>query len=402
MLRDKLRVLVVGARYPYRSSYYDDWAEAFEAADCFGTTQADIIDIKPTALARQLEEQELVVLLHSCTADTLHWARRIAPVLADRKRPRLITFVGNEYNSLHAPMADKLDLLRACHPDIIATQLLEEAGRYLYADTSAAVLSVPHALNPDMYRPGPAHAGRPIDIGVRNFRYSPLVGDNVRNSIIDYFAQHGGEYGLITDIKTHHRFGRQDWAVFLGACRGTVSSEAGSWYLDRTDALVMRIGDELKANRKRLVIGEDGPLRQLTRRLPLPVKDVLAWLLRHGPVKYSAFEEHNADFDDLYARYFHSEPRCPAYSKAISSRHLEAAGTQTCQILVRGRYNDIFVPDEHYLPVAPDLSDVDEAVARFKDETECMRIAANAYEHVLSKHTYAHRIAQLYTAVHAL
>jgi hypothetical protein len=402
MLRDKLRALVIGAYYPYRSSYYDDWTEAFCRSDRLRATQVNIANIDAGTLAKQLEEQDVVVLLHSCTADTLHWARMIAPVLGDRRRPHLIAFVGNEYNSLQVPMAGKLDLLRACRPDIVATQLMEEAGRYLYAETGATVISVPHALNPHVFHPGPAHTMRPIDIGVRNFRYSPIIGDNTRNRIIGHFAQHGGEYGLITDIKSHHRFGRHDWATFLRACRGTISSEAGSWYLDRTDALVMRIQADLSAKRTGLVIGEDNRLRQLTRRLPVRAKDALAWFLRNGPVKYSAFEERNADFDDLFDRYFDTEPRCPAYSKAISSRHLEAAGTQTCQILVRGRYNDILLPDEHYLPVAPDLSDVDEAVARFKDETERMRIAVNAHEHILSNHTYAHRISQLCEAVYAL
>jgi hypothetical protein len=397
-----LRTLVIAARYPHRASYYDDWADAFDEVDCFRATQINILGLKSAVLARELERHDLVVLLHSCTADTVHWLRSLGPVLAERKHARLIAFVGNEYNSPHARIADKLQVLAACRPDVIATQLLEEAGRYLYGETCAKVVSMPHALNPDIFTAGPEHRKRAADIGVRNFRYSPLIGDADRNRIVDYFARHGAARGLATDIKLDHRVGRMDWSEFLRACRGTVSSEAGSWYLDRDDALVMRINAELNSRFSGIVLGEGSRLRQIARRLPLRVKDAIGWLLRHGPIRYAPFEEADVDFGEIHERFFQAAPRCPVHSKAISSRHLEAVGTRTCQILMRGRYNDILVAGEHYIPVAADLSDVEDAIDRFKDADERARIVASAYEHVMSSHTYAHRMAGLHEIAHAL
>ena len=50
-------------------------------------------------------------------------------------------------------------------------------------------------------------------------------------------------------------------------------------------------------------------------------------------------------------------------------------------------------PGEHYIPVKRDLSNVDEAVREFKDEGRRRAIAEQAYEYVMSGHTYAHRVA---------
>jgi spore maturation protein CgeB len=116
-------------------------------------------------------------------------------------------------------------------------------------------------------------------------------------------------------------------------------------------------------------------------------------------VKYAGFEDSHLDFDELNEMFFQSAQRCPAYSKAISSRHFDAIGTKTCQIMLEGRYNDILVANEHYLEVALDHSNLDEVIERFKDPVERHRITETAYEFVMQGHTYAHRMAALHEAV---
>ena len=240
---------------------------------------------------------------------------------------------------------------------------------------------------------------RARDIGVRNFRYSPLLGDQERNEIIDYFAREGARHGLDVDIDFEKRFVREDWARYLASCRGTVSSEAGSWFLDRDDALVRRVFEHVNANRAGLVIDDAAPLRHVVRRLPLPVKSMIGWVLRRGPVKYAAFEDSQLDFEELNELFFKDAPRCPAYSKAISSRHFDAVGTKTCQILIEGRYNDILEADKHYLAVAPDHSNLEDVIARFKEPAVRAEIADAAYEFVMDQHTYSHRAAALHDAL---
>ncbi|WP_244500192.1 hypothetical protein [Methyloceanibacter superfactus] len=205
--RDAIKTLVLALRYPHRASYYDDWADAFSAAPFFQTTSLNVLDLSPSRLARELDEHDLVVLLHNCTADTTEDLERLTPALSARARARLVAFVGNEYNSPYAPMARKIAALETCHADIVATQLLPEAGEYLYGGTCANVISLPHALNPKVFRPGPEQGRRAVDIGVRSYRYSPLLGDKERNDIIDYFRLHGPEHGLSVDVNTTSRFG---------------------------------------------------------------------------------------------------------------------------------------------------------------------------------------------------
>jgi hypothetical protein len=52
---------------------------------------------------------------------------------------------------------------------------------------------------------------------------------------------------------------------------------------------------------------------------------------------------------------------------AISPRLFEAALAGTCQILVPGKYLGILKPDEHYIPLAPDCSNIDAVHAQLTD-----------------------------------
>src|SRR5260370_1062891 len=114
----------------------------------------------------------------------------------------------------------------------------------------------------------------------------------------------------------------------------------------------------------------DGWLHAATRHLPYGVKAGLKALLALTPVQHEALDTGDADFAEISARFFADQPRCPAYSKAISSRHFEAAATGTCRILVRGRYNDILEADRHYIALDPDLANAPAAIERFRDPAE--------------------------------
>ena len=122
--------------------------------------------------------------------------------------------------------------------DIIASQLPIEAGDYLFGDlVRLKVIGLPHALNPDVFQPQIRQRDRPVDIGVRAGLYPPHIGDQDRNRLHDYFGSHPFNPALMVDISTR-KLVRKNWAAFLNRCKGTVGSEAGSWYLDRDDATV--------------------------------------------------------------------------------------------------------------------------------------------------------------------
>jgi len=107
-------------------------------------------------------------------------------------------------------------------------------------------------------------------------------------------------------------------------------------------------------------------------------------------------------FAEVHARFFAGRPRPPVYGKCISSRHFDAIGTKTCQIMLRGRYNDILEADRDYIALAPDFANLEDAVARFRDARYRQAMVDAAYERALAAHTYRHRIDRVADAVAAL
>jgi hypothetical protein len=397
----RIRAVVLTLRYAVRASYYEDWLEAFEASPHFAATSFNLLRRgERRAAVRAIRDAELVVALHACTADTLQFISPLREALQAR-RGRLLVLVGNEYNLPWIRLADKRRFLREVGADFAGTQMPLEAGRYLYDDCAAGVLAVPHAANPIVFRLDKPDAARTIDIGSRSFRYPVYLGDNLRNQVYDLFAEIGPAAGLRMAISNHGRLDRFGWADFLNNCRGTIGTEAGSWYLERDDATALAIRDFLRARSHTPTIRANGRLHAAFRRLPYGLKTVLKQLLAASPMQHEALDAGDADFPEIAARFFNGRPRCPAYSKCISSRHFEAAATGTCQILVGGRYNDILEADRHYIALDADLGNARAALERFRDPAERRRIADAAHGLVHDAHTYQHRLAALYAALSA-
>ena len=83
----------------------------------------------------------------------------------------------------------------------------------------------------------------------------------------------------------------------------------------------------------------------------------------------------------------------------ISSRHFEAIGTQTGQILIEGNYNGVLMPDIHYVAVKKDMSNLGEKLRELEDKDRMASLIQSAWDLVSSRHTYRHRIDELITAV---
>jgi hypothetical protein len=392
----RIPAVVLTVQYDTRSSYYLDWLEAFERSPLFAVTTFNLFRREQRRAAiRAVVKAGLVVALHSCSADTLQYIKPLSGALKTR-RGRFLMLVGNEYNLPWARLGEKREFLREVGTDYVGTQLPIEAGHWLYADTGATVLAMPHALNDTIFRSDNPDAIRPIDIGGRSARYPAFIGDDERNRIHGFFAQIGPTAGLRIDIDTDARFDRCGWATFLNNCRATIGTEAGSWYLERDDQTVLEIREFMQARAGGGAIRGDGMLHAFGRRLPYQIKTWLKALLKISPLRHEAFDAEAVSFAELEARFFAARPRCPVYSKCISSRHFDAAGTATCQILVRGRYNDILTADEHYIAVDPDLANAGEAMMRFRDPAERRRISSAAYALVNDRHTYRHRMSALH------
>jgi hypothetical protein len=395
MRESAIRLLILYADYTDRLSYYDDWFDAFQAYPGFRTEAFNVVPAGGEGLLQQkLKNSDAVVILHSATGDTTVYLDRYTRILSDRRIP-LLSFVGNEVNLPGSPIADKRQVFSIIRPDWIATQLLEEGGCMLFGDLAArGVVSIPHALNPTIFRERQASDRRPIDVGTRAAQYLPHLGDNDRNRIIEFFRKTGPAHGLAVDV-SDTRFSRDDWAAFLNRCKGTVATEAGGWFIERDDATVNAIRADIRASAKGVIIANDSSLRTLGHKMPWWMRAALRKVLGIGLLRHESLVNEQASYAEIHQKYFAKRQRPAVNGKCISSRHFDAVGTKTCQIMFRGRFNDILEADRHYLALNDDFSNFPDVLDRFNDPTARGRIVEDAYAHVIAGHTYMHRMMQV-------
>lgn len=331
-------------------SYLGDWREAVCASPDLDVNMCNVTNLADYARhLRRIRDYDLIVVLHAAATDSLTFLMKAAPRLR-RRRGKLAVFIGNEYDV----MAEKHLFLRAAEADYVCSQLPIETARWLYADSAREVLPMAHALNPRKYRP-PTETSRPVDVGFVGWIYRYFIGDVERTRIIRAVQENAPRWGLRSEFR-EGTVPADEWADYLRRCNGTVGAESGTYYLDR-----------------------EGTLLAAAKRYE---------------------EEHpDATFEDVHERFF-ARPEVEVVSgKCVSSRHFEAIGTQTCQILLEGHYNGILQPEEHYISVSKDLADLEDAIERFKDSDYRRALVTRAYEYVLEQHTYAHRVRTLVDAL---
>jgi hypothetical protein len=384
------RALVVHIHYPETLSYFTDWLDAFVAEPRLDVVAANLATPRGRRRLRtHIADVDVVVLLHSVVGDSLSEIRRLMGVLDDRRGP-LVAYVSNEVSLPTQPFAAKLAILRDLAPDVIGTQLPLDVGEWLYAEIpDARVVAMPHALNPDAFRCEVPHPRRPLDIGFRGARYLPHVGDDERNRIIDHFTTTPPP-GLKVDIRTNVSYGRKGWAAFLNSTRATIGAESGAVYLRRDDDILVQTEAELGVSSGDL--RARARLRPVHRYLPRPVKNAL----RRGADRVAG--RSHAPTAPVAVGALPAAPTAPEGTrsgKCISSRHFDAIGTETCQILLPGRYNDLLQPDVQYLSLERDFSNLDDVLARFADETTRLRMVRDARAWALDGQTYGHRVRAL-------
>ena len=332
-------------------SYVADWREAFLKSPRLEVEVCNINNLGHLGRCLlTLRGYDLVVVSHAATGDDMTLLGRIAWAL-QRRRGKLVVFLGNEYDLLD----EKIAFVRRVGAEFVCSQLPIAAAQYLYQECNGSrVLEMPHALNPDHYARDP-RVDRTIDIGFIGDIYWPFIGDRERTDLIEWFERHGGGHGLRHDIR-RERVSRAAWSALLNRCKAVIGAESGTYYLN-----------------------DRGRLLEQARA-------------------YNLFENRAASFEEIFDRFYRGQPRGVS-GKSISSRHFEPIGAKTCQILLEGHYNGILRPGEHYIPVKKDLSNIGEAIARFRDETWRSRMVDETLEYAMAEHTYAHRVKHLLAAV---
>lgn len=395
----EVAVLVLYANYTSQMSYFDDWLDAFSSHP---RVRCRVVDIcrrdSQASLRAGLRGAELIVLLHSTNGDGVDRLDPLCDILRERQSP-LVSFVGNEVNIPGISIADKRRVLGLIEPEFIASQLPIDAARFLWSDVATRqVLSVPHALNPHAFRAIHPYSERPIGVGSRTARYSAALGDLDRNRVNDLFLSLDSVNGLPIDISTE-RLNRDQWSAFLNSCRATVSTESGSWYLEKDDRTVTAIAQWALSRSGRVrTIKNSGRLARMKRSLPTSFQQFVASVGRRAGMTLDTALSDSLDPDELLDTFFRG-PRPDFYGKCVSSRHFEAAGTGTVQVLLEGRYNNCFDPSVHYIELDSEFSNLGEVLEQLADAALCSEIAQQAREHCLDHHTYRHRVDQILSSI---
>ncbi len=352
-------VLVVTSRAPQWAaySYYQDWLQGFLQHP---TVRADVLDIQSRqGLLRAgvlRGRYDAIIFLHN-VYPTLERSPRLAVLrgLLSRVRGPRAFFLSNEYRFF----TEKAQMGAYLGARVLLTQLnLEDAQMVYDLAPGKSLLSLPYGFTPQTFAPGPPLAQRPVDMGFRGDYYAPYVGHDDRNLLLDDLAARlAARDDVRADIRVGERLYSAGWVAFLQSCRALVGHEAGASRLDATENTRHFINEQ----QKRLPEDDFGGLMAALRQ-------------------YGVFDP-------------------PPSGRIAAPRNFEALGTQTVQVLLPGRYNDVLQPGVHYLELQRDFSNLDDVLTTLADHAACQRMVENAYMDALAHHTYEKRIDQLLAAL---
>ncbi len=107
-------------------------------------------------------------------------------------------------------------------------------------------------------------------------------------------------------------------------------------------------------------------------------------------------ENPNASFAETEAACYPGEDGRFVFT-ALSPRNIESAIIKSVQILTPGRYSDILQPHKHYLPLEPDLSNINDIIKFIRDLESAKAIANACKEAILSVDAlrFTHHVSEL-------
>lgn len=286
---------------------------------------------------------DAIVVLHSIFSNRCLLQGWLFDAVKASPQPKAC-FLGNEYKL----MPDKMKFCDTLGVSLLVSQSNSPGVHALYRERlGCAILGLPNGgLDQSVFYPTTPFAERPIDIGYRAFESPMYLGHDDKRLLAEGVAERASDRGLKVDISLDpsDRFSEDGWAGFLNMCKAQIGTEAGGNYFELTDQTRTRVNE---------------------------------YALVRPDVKG----------DEVFREFFEKYPD-PISGRMLASRHIEAAGTKTLQILLEGHYNGYLKPDVHYIPLKRDFSNFDEVVAKLRDEELSTRIIDNAYQMAVQELTY--------------
>jgi len=381
---------LIEARYDYQLSYLDQWAQAWQRASTKTENFNLVKKVDVARLQKMCHDFDLLVVLHSVTADSNSWLTQLASLNQTNRAP-MILFVGNEFSSPFLSTETRLNLISQVAPEIIASQLPLDCASWLYEKTGSKVVAAPPGI-PDVTFPK-SPMKREIDLGYRGFPYPWYLLDDDRNNTVDEVVELFQSRQRKIDVSYTQRFNSTQWFNFLKNSNFTVSSEAGSKFVFRDDEVWRPIQEYFQSHHKFSAIKNDATGMNFFRKLPGPIKSLLKRATSSvGVNQASLYKPNSHEFEKLRSLIDLSTHEYRV-GKAISSRHLDAIACGTWQILKPGSYNDILKPNKHFTPWDPsEISRIDELVEK---TSQLHSRTEDVWEDLSPNHSYSSRVNQL-------
>ena len=385
-----MEIAIIEVRYPYKMSYLDEWQQAWQQAFPKFKTYNILKESEISDFKKSQARFDLIVVLHSITADSNKWLKDLEVTLNSRQCP-VILFVGNEYSNPWLSMETRLRNIRQINPEIIATQLIQKSGDVLYSDCGGKVVEIPHAL-PKRKPTHHAQEARTADLGFRGFEYPWFLLDTDRNQVVrevsDYFVSSGQR----VDISNSQRLDKDAWYSFLRECKTTVASEGGSNFVFKTDDGWIEALSYLQSTEGKKFVNNDFFGAKLIRSMPSGVKDILRSVGKILGKEQGATSVLPKEVLDRVLSRINVNDYDFVSGKALTSRHLDAVFCGTWQILSPGYYNGILTPGLHYSVWDPNnpetvLQEVNTAIETNRPES--------VYGELFEKNSYRSRINEL-------
>jgi hypothetical protein len=295
------------------------------------------------SIALDLGEFDAVVIHYSLVlSEERHVARGFRDKLK-RFRGLKVQFIQDEYRWVDRATAAS----REIGIDVLFTAAPEPAAGLLYDARLPGVRRVetltgyvPDALT---RRPRQPLRERSIDVGYRGRDLPFWLGRLTQEKqwIAQGFLERAPAYGLRTDIawREQDRIYGDRWIDFIASCRATLCTESGASIADF-----------------------DGSAERAVR----------TYLRTHHGAGYE-------EVHDAVLRPYEGN----VIVNVISPRVFEAASLGTGLVMFPGQYSGVVAPDDHYVVLEKDFSNMEAVITRLKDEQFMASMTERAYEHLV-------------------
>lgn len=247
------------------------------------------------------------------------------------------------------------DGLRRLSPRLFFTVVPDQSASLVFAEFSGIrILNcltgfVPERL--ENFRAGPI-ADRPIHVGYRGRLLPAWFGELGLEKVVigRKMRGHCRERLVPCDIEweeTKRIYGAA-WDEFLASCRTVLGTESGCNVFDFDGSI--RAG----------VIAAKRRDRSLTA-------------------------------EQLYEVHVRSHEGAIARTNQISPKYFEAIARGTGLVLFEGHYSGLLKPDEHFIPLAKDFSNIDDVLRRIDDAAGVEEMADRAHRDLIASGKYSYR-----------